>query len=76
MRSHFEFFRRKTPLRMMTKLGDYEQMGIQTILVLDPDGKHFRWAGAPRPLAEIVFPIFPGASADSTWLEIVKLLDS
>jgi len=31
-----------TVTRMMTKLDDYERMGIRTILVLDPNGKHFQ----------------------------------
>jgi Uma2 family endonuclease len=61
--------------RMMTKLGDYEQMGIQTILVLDPDGKHFRFrAGALEPLAETAFDL-PGSKCRFDLAEIVKLLD-
>ena len=31
--------------RMMVKLADYEGMGIKTILVLDPNGQHFRYLG-------------------------------
>ena len=34
--------------RMMTKLGDYEQMGILTILVLDLNGRNFRYSGGDR----------------------------
>lgn len=62
--------------RMMTKLGDYEQMGIQTILVLDPDGKHFRFrAGALEPLTETAFDL-PGSKCRFDLAEIVKRLDS
>jgi Uma2 family endonuclease len=61
--------------RMMTKLGDYEQMGIQTILVLDPDGKHFRFrAGALEPLTETIFDL-PGSKCRFDLAEIFKLLD-
>ena len=61
--------------RMMTKLGDYEQMGIKTILVLDPDGKHFRFrGGALEPLTETIFDL-PGSKCRFDLDEIVKLLD-
>ena len=61
--------------RMMTKLADYEQMGIQTILVLDPDGKHFRFrAGALEPLTETAFDL-PGSKCRFDLAEIEKLLD-
>ncbi|WP_058188081.1 Uma2 family endonuclease [Terracidiphilus gabretensis] len=61
--------------RMMTKLADYEQMGIQTILVLDPDGKHFRFrAGALEPLTETAFDL-PGSKCRFDLAEIIKLLD-
>ncbi|MGA2251045.1 Uma2 family endonuclease [Terracidiphilus sp.] len=61
--------------RMMTKLADYEQMGIQTILVLDPDGKHFRFrAGALEPLTETAFDL-PGSKCRFDLDEIIKLLD-
>lgn len=62
--------------RMMTKLSDYERMGIQTILVLDPDGMHFRFrAGALEPLAETAFDL-PGSKCRFDLEEIEKLLDS
>ena len=61
--------------RMMTKLDDYEQMGIQTILVLDPGGKHFRFrAGALEPLTETAFDL-PGSKCRFDLAEIEKLLD-
>jgi Uma2 family endonuclease len=64
-----------TLARMMTKLGDYERMGIQTILVLDPDGKHFRYiAGALEPLSPEAFDL-PGSACRFDLAEIVKLLD-
>ena len=61
--------------RMMTKLGDYEQMGIQTILVLDPNGKHFRFrAGALEPLTETAFDL-PGSKCRFDLAGIEMLLD-
>jgi len=64
-----------TVARMMTKLGDYEQMGIRTILVLDPKGKHFRFHnGALEPLPAEPFDM-PGSLCRFDLAEIEKLLD-
>jgi Uma2 family endonuclease len=64
-----------TVTRMMTKLADYERMGIQTILVLDPNGKHFRYtAGALEPLPTAAFDV-PGSACRFDLAEIEKLLD-
>jgi Uma2 family endonuclease len=64
-----------TLARMMTKLGEYEQMGIQTILVLDPSGKNFRYAGSRlEPLPDGAFD-FPGSVCRFELAEIEKLLD-
>jgi Uma2 family endonuclease len=64
-----------TVTRMMTKLTEYERMGIQTILVLDPNGKHFRFAnGALEPLPSAVFDL-PGSICRFDLAEIEKLLD-
>lgn len=61
--------------RMMTKLGEYEQMGIQTILVLNPGGDHYRYsASALTPLVETVFDL-PGSSCRFNLEEIKNLLD-
>jgi Uma2 family endonuclease len=61
--------------RMMTKLADYERMGIQTILVLDPKGKHFRFkGGALEPLPAEPFDL-PGSACRFDLTEIEKLLD-
>ena len=44
--------------RMMTKLAEYERMGIETIVILDPDGKHFRFkAGKLEPLPSAAFDL-------------------
>jgi Uma2 family endonuclease len=60
---------------MMTKLGDYERMGIQTILVLDPDGKHFRYLdGRLEPLPSQPFNL-SGSACRFDLTEIEKLLD-
>jgi Uma2 family endonuclease len=61
--------------RMMTKLADYERMGIRTILVLDPNGRHFRYRGGTlEPLAPEPFDL-PGSACRFDLVEIEKLLD-
>jgi Uma2 family endonuclease len=60
---------------MMTKLGEYEQMGIRTILVLDPNGKHYRYSeGRLEPLIAEAFAL-PGSVCDFNLAGIGKLLD-
>jgi hypothetical protein len=60
---------------MMTKLDDYERMGIQTILILDPNGKHFRYSeGRLEPLTSSAFDL-PGSASRFDLAEIEKLLD-
>lgn len=62
-------------MRMMTKLADYERMGIKTILVLDPNGRHFRYvAGSLEPLPPEPFDL-PGSACRFNLAEIQKLLD-
>jgi Uma2 family endonuclease len=64
-----------TATRLLTKLADYERMGIGTILVLDPKGKHFRFRnGALEPLPTEPFDI-PGSACRFDLAEIEKLLD-
>jgi len=64
-----------TVARMMTKLADYEQMGIRTILLLDPAGKHFRYSdGSLERLTETAFDL-PGSTCRFDLEEIQKLLD-
>lgn len=64
-----------TMTRMMTKLADYQQMGIRTILVLDPSGQHFRYAsGCLEKLTETAFDL-PGSACRFDLQEIQKLLD-
>lgn len=64
-----------TLTRMMTKLNEYRQMGIQTILVIDPDGKNFRFtAGSLEPLPPEAFDL-PGSACRFDLAEIKKLLD-
>jgi Uma2 family endonuclease len=61
--------------RVMAKCGRYEQMGIQTILVIDPDGPKYRYtAGGLEPLPERSFEL-PGCSARFDLDEIEKLID-
>jgi hypothetical protein len=50
-------------------------MGIRTILVLDPNGKHFRYSGEKlEPLPSAVFDL-PGSACRFDLAEIEKLLD-
>ena len=61
--------------RMLTKLAEYDRMGIRTILILDPNGQHFRYAvGKLERLAETAFDL-PGSSCRFDLAEIQKLLD-
>jgi Uma2 family endonuclease len=64
-----------TVTRMMSKLADYERMGIRAILVLDPNGRHFRYvAGRLEPLPSEPFDL-PGSACRFDLAEIEKLLD-
>jgi Uma2 family endonuclease len=62
--------------RMMVKLGDYERMGIPTILVLDPEaGNHRRYVGGRlEPLPAGRFEL-TGSDCQFDLAEIEKLLD-
>jgi Uma2 family endonuclease len=61
--------------RLMAKCGMYARMGIQTILVIDPDGPRYRYAaGRLEPLELRAFEI-PGSSARFDLDEIEKLID-
>ena len=61
--------------RMMAKLADYERMGIQTILVLDPNGRHFLYRrGGLESLPLEPFDL-PGSRCRFDLAEIEKLLD-
>jgi Uma2 family endonuclease len=64
-----------TVSRMMTKLGDYERMGIRTILILDPNGRHFRFLDNKlEPLPGEPFDL-AGSVCRFDLAEIDKLLD-
>jgi len=62
--------------RMLKKLREYQQMGIQTILILNPGGDdHYRFSAFGLiPLAETAFNL-PGSSGRFDLDEIKKLLD-
>ncbi len=61
--------------RMMTKLREYERMGIQTILVLDPAGENYRFSGGRlEPLPAEPFDL-PGSACRFDLAGIEKLLD-
>lgn len=62
-------------IRMMTKLADYEAMGVKTILVLDPNGAHYRFRnGGLESLPLEPFDL-PGSACRFDLSEIEKLLD-
>jgi len=64
-----------TPKRVLAKCLLYEQMGIQTILVIDPDGPKCQYrSGRLEPLQVRAF-VLPGSSARFDLDEIEKLLD-
>jgi Uma2 family endonuclease len=62
--------------RLMIKLGEYERMGVRTIVVLDPEtGNHRRYVeGRLEPLPAEPFDL-PGSRCRFDLDEIVKLLD-
>jgi Uma2 family endonuclease len=61
--------------RVMAKCGRYEQMGIRTILVIDPDGPKYRYVGGRlEPLEAHTFDL-PGSLSRFDQDEIEKLLD-
>ncbi len=64
-----------TVTRTLTKLGDYERMGIQTILVLDPTGKHRLYRDGTLGLLSAPAFNLPGSACRFDLAEIEKLLD-
>ena len=61
--------------RVMAKCGQYEGMGVRTILVVDPDGPKYQYvSGRLEPLQARSFDI-PGSSCRFDLDEIEKLLD-
>jgi Uma2 family endonuclease len=65
-----------TVTRLLTKLADYERMGIRSILVIDPKGgRHLRYsAGVLAPLPPEPFDL-PGSTCRFDLPGIEKLLD-
>jgi Uma2 family endonuclease len=64
-----------TVTRMMTKLANYEAMGIKTILILNPTGKHFRFAnGHLVPLPPTPFEL-AGSKCRFDLAAVEQLLD-
>jgi Uma2 family endonuclease len=64
-----------TLTRMMTKLGDYERMGIQTILVIDPNGRNFSYSRGGLELLPAEAFDLAGSACRFDLAEIEKLLD-
>lgn len=61
--------------RIMSRLADFEDMGVGTILVLDPGGRHFRYRkGNLESLPPGPFEL-EGSAARFDLAEIEKLLD-
>jgi Uma2 family endonuclease len=64
-----------TMILLLNKVREYEQMGIKTILVLDPNGNNYRYAGSSlEPLPPGAFDL-PGSICRFDPAEIEKLLD-
>lgn len=64
-----------TLAKLAIRCADYERMGIQTIVVLDPDGPHWRFVnGNYAPLVPQAFDI-PGCQCRFDLDEILKLVD-
>jgi Uma2 family endonuclease len=62
--------------RILTKLADYEKMGVRTILVIDPATRQFhRYDHASLQLLEGGSVEIAGSSARVDWREIEALLD-
>lgn len=61
--------------RVWTKCGLYHQMGIRTILVIDPDGPKYKYAAGKLEELETRAFDLPGSSARFDLDEIEKLLD-
>jgi Uma2 family endonuclease len=61
--------------RVMAKCGRYEAMGIRTILVIDPDGPKYRYAGGRLESLEARAFDIPGSQSRFDLDEIEKLLD-
>jgi Uma2 family endonuclease len=72
----FEILSPEDTLRkIMTRCADYERMGIQTILVIDPAGPKLRYLeGRLEPLESGAFDI-PGSRCRFDLNEIEKLID-
>jgi hypothetical protein len=53
----------------------YEQMGIQTILVIDPDGPKYQYVSGRLEQLQVRAFVLPGSTARFDLDEIEKLLD-
>ncbi len=61
--------------KLAVRCADFERMGVQTILVLDPEGPHWRFVnGRLQPLKSRAFDI-PGSRCRFDLDEIEKLID-
>jgi Uma2 family endonuclease len=61
--------------RVTVKCGQYHRMGIQTILVIDPDGDTYQYVSGSLQKIEIRAFDLPGSTARFDLDEIEKLLD-
>jgi Uma2 family endonuclease len=61
--------------RVMAKCRLYEQMGIQTILVIDPDGPKYQYVSGSLEQLQVRAFVLPGSTARFDIDEIEKLLD-
>ena len=62
--------------RMLTKLGDYDKMGVRTIVVIDPATRQFhRYDHGSLQLLEAETLQIVGSNAALNWREVQALLD-
>jgi Uma2 family endonuclease len=61
--------------RVMANCLLYEQMGIQTILVIDPDGPKYQYVSGRLEQLQVRAFVLPGSTARFDLDEIEKLLD-
>jgi hypothetical protein len=61
---------------MMVKLREYEQMGIDTIMVIDPESESiFQFSGGGLNRIEGTLQQLAGSKCMIDWVEVHELLD-
>lgn len=66
---------RDTMPEIMERCSDYEAMGVRTILVIDPDGRSYRYSEGKLGLLEAGVFRIPGSECQLDLNQIKRLLD-